>query len=194
MRNTAHCSNTLIKSHHPNPSSETLQNENVIMPKAKRTKVNWNKLFKKINSERKLRSENSPNHLTHPVPCSVPESAESKDSDIVIVFDSKAEKAKEPVLITINSDENEDAVNSMGSPNTLVCNPGSWYCNVASWTGGSTCHADVLGSYSSEVASHNEPASFQTVQTGDGALEHAVGSSRQAGRYLLMCIHYSPRE
>jgi hypothetical protein len=170
------------------------------MPKAKRTKVNWNKLFKKINSERKaLRSENSSNHLNHPVPCSVPESAESKDSGIFIVFDSKAEKMKEPVLITINSDENEDIVNNMGSPNTLVCgsavqhNPGSWYCNVASWTGGSTCHAGVPGSYSSEVASHNEPASFQTVQTGNGALEHAVGSSRHAGRYLLMRIHYSPR-
>jgi hypothetical protein len=199
VRNAAQYSSTLIKSHVPNPSSETLQNENVIMPKAKRTKVNWNKLFKKINSERKkLRSENSPNHLEHQAPCSVLESArqsaESKASGVVIVFESKPKKAKEPVLITIDSDENEDSVNSMGS--SLVCdsalqhNPGGWYCSVASWTSGNTCRADVLGTYSSEVPSRNEAAAFKTMQSGDASMEH---SSTQAGRYLSMCNHYSPR-
>jgi hypothetical protein len=195
VRNAAHCSSTLIKSHLPNPSSEKLQNENVIMPKARRTKVDWNKLFKKINSERKKqRQENSPDCLKHEASCSVPESAESKDSSIFIVFDSKAEKTKESILITLDSDGNEDTVNSMGNSDSLVCdsavqhNPGNWYCSVANWAGGSTCYADVQGSYSSKLVSQNEPEVLKSVQSGDGALESATGSSRQAGRSLSKCI------
>lgn len=192
VRNAVHCSSTLIKSHLPNPSSETLQNENVIMPKAKKIKVNWNKLFKKINSERKKqRPENSPDHLKHEASCSLSESArlsaESKDSDIVILFDSKAEKVKEDVLVTIDSDENEDTLNSMCNSNTLACdsavqhNPGNWYCSVANWAGGNTCYADIQGSYSSKLASENEPAVLKCVQSGEGALESVTGSSSQAG-------------
>jgi hypothetical protein len=199
VRNAAHHFSTLIKSHLPNPSSETLQSENVIMPKAKRIKVNWNKLFKKINSERKKqRPENSTDCFQREASCSVPESAESKDSGICIVFDSKAEKMNEPVLITVDSDENEDTVNNMGNSNSLVCdsavqhNPGSWYCSVANWAGGSTCYADVQGSYSSKLVSQNEPEVLKSVESGDGALESATGSSRQAGRCLSKCIRYPP--
>jgi hypothetical protein len=197
------CLSTLIKSHLPKPSSETLQTGSVIMPKAKKPKLNWNKLFKKISCERKkLRSENSPDPLMHQAPCSVPESArhpaESNDSGVLIVFDSKYEKTKEPAVITIDSDENQDSVNSMGDSNTLVCggamqhNPGSWYSSAACWAG-NTCCADVPGSCSSEVASDNEPAAFKSVQSDDGAVEHAAGSSRQASKYMSMCIQYRSR-
>jgi hypothetical protein len=204
VRNAAHCSSTLIKSHLPNPSSETLQNENLIMPKAKKMKVNWNKLFKKINSEKKqLRSENSPIHPKHEASCSVPESARSsseiKDSGIFIVFDSKAEKIKEPIVITIDSDKGEDSVNSMGNSDSLQCdsalqhNPGSWYCSAANWAGGNTCYADLQHSYSSELPSKNEPAALKSVQSGDGALESATHSSRKTGRSMSKCIRYLPR-
>jgi hypothetical protein len=173
------------------------------MPKAKKIKVNWNKLFKKTNSERKKqRPENSPDCLKHEASCSLPESArlsaESKDSDILIVFDSKAEKTKESVLTTVDSDENEDTVNSMGNPNTLVCdsavqhNPGNWYCSVANWGGGNTCYADIQGSYSSKLAPQNEPAVLKSVQSGDGSLHSVTGSSRQAGISLSKCIQYLP--
>ncbi|XP_023722576.1 protein angel homolog 2 isoform X2 [Cryptotermes secundus] len=188
VRNAAHLSSSLIKSHLPNPSSDTLQNENVIMPKTKRRKVNWNKLFKKINSERKKqRTENSPDCLKPEASCSVPESAGSKDSGIDIVFDSKIEKNKEPVLITVASDENKDTVSNMAASNSLVCdsavqhNQGSWYCSVANWAGGSTCYADIQGSYSSKLVFQNEPDNLNSVQSGDGQLESAAGSSRQAG-------------
>lgn len=197
VRNAAHWSSSLIKSQLLNPSSDTLQNESMIMPKTKRRKVNWNKLFKKINSERKKQiPENSPDCLKLEASCSVPESAGSKDSDIYIVFDSKAEKNKEPVLITVDSDENKDTVSSMGDSNSLVCdsaahhNQGSWYCSVANWAGGSTCYADVQGSYSSKLVSQNGPEVLNSVQSGDGALESATGSSRQAGTALSKCIQY----
>jgi hypothetical protein len=207
------------------------------MPKAKRTKINWYKLFKKINSERqKQRPESSPDCLKPEASCSVPKSAENKDSGMFTVFDSKAEQTKEPVVITIDSDENEDTVSSMGNSNSLVCdsavqhnqsnwycsvanwtgrstcysdvqstnsnslvcdsavqrNPNNWYCSVANWTRGSTRYADVQSSYPSEVVSPNMVEVIKSVQSGDGALESATGSSRQTGRSLSKCIRYPP--
>jgi hypothetical protein len=194
-------SKSLIKFHYTNPLSDILQSENVTMPKAKKVKVNWFKLFENINSNQKKsrcnKKESVPKncqkrykleHGEHRASCSVPESAtsssESKDCDVLIVFDSKDQKLRDAQLevVTIDSDENDISVSSMGNSDSLACgstlqhNPGSWYCSAATWAG-----SDIQSSCSSELAAAQNTV-LKSVQPGDGASETAAASFSQKGR------------
>jgi len=215
VRDASQCSSTLIKYCLPNPLSEILHSESVVMmPRAKKLKVDVLKLFQKNNSRKKQpRPKNDSEqcrleHFKHRASCPVPESArsssESSDSDIFIVFDSTADKLREAQqeIITIDSDENEVSINGMGNSDNIVHgsslqhNPGSGDCVAASWTGGRTCCADIQSSYFSELTTKNKPASHESGSSGDRASGTAATSVKQKGmtrsvqRELVLMYEY----
>jgi hypothetical protein len=172
------------------------------MPKAKRLKVNWLKIFKKINSDRKKSESNKKEselkscpeqyrleHLEHQPSCSATSSSESNNPDVILVFDSKERKLRnaEQGVVTIDDDENDILVSSMGSSNSVACasavqhNPGSWYCSAATWAS-----SDVWGSCSSESVAENEI--LKAVHPGDGASETATASVSDTGMMLSKLV------
>lgn len=191
IRAIAECSSTLMKSDIPNPFSEVLHDENITMPKAKKMKVNWFKLYQKINSEINQLGPNE--ETTDVIPgtsCSVPESdTSSEDSDIMITFDSKAEKMRkaEQEVINIDSDDSDDiSVDHLDEFNSeRQKDTGTVHSSADSGPVDDICYADVQNSDSLESSADDIPAVLENIYQHEGTSDTIPDSCKRMGRYVF---------
>lgn len=201
-------SKTVIKFHFPNPLSDFLQRENVIMPKSKKVNSNRFKPFQKINSNKKKSDhnkkvsvpENCPNRFgpehkkdqtSSSLPQSVESSSENTDSDVLIVFDSKEQGLRDvqQEVIPTDIDKIDVSVITMGNSDSFACgtglqqNPGGWYCSATTWA----C-SNVQSTCSSELPAV-ENMVLKSVQPHDGASETGTASTKgiSVQRKLVLC-------
>jgi len=177
-----------------NPLSEVLQCDNIKMPKAQKVKGNWFKLYQKINSE--VNQSDSKNETTDAVQgtyCSLPESdASSADSDIVVVFDSKAEKLRKAQQTVINIDSDDDDDNDVSVDNVDKCQSdrqhdtgGPLHCSADSVPVADICFADVQNVNSLEPSANNIP---ENIHPYEGTSNPVSDSCERTGRYAYWII------
>ena len=197
VRAVADCSSILMKCDISNPLSEVLQCENVTMPKAKKVKVNWFKLYRQINSKiNQSCSKKETIDVMQGTSCSVPESgASSSDSDIDIVFDSKAEKMRKAQQTVINIDSDDDGDNDVISIDHVdKCksdrqhDTGTLHCSADSGPVADICYADVQNSNSLELSANNIPTVPENICLCEGTSETVSDSCRHTGRYAYWII------
>jgi len=181
-----------------NPLFEVLQWEKVTMPKAQKVKWNWFKLYQKINS--KVNQSGSKNETTDAMEgtcCSVPESdTSSVDSDIVVVFDSKAEKMRkaQQTVINIDSDDDDDD-NDISVHHVDKCQSdrqhdtgGSLHCSADSGPVADICCADVQNVNSLKLSANNIPAVPENAHPYEGTSKPVSDSCQHTGRYAYWII------
>jgi len=193
VRAVAECSTVLMNSDISNPLSEVLDCENVKMPKAKKLKVNWFNLYQQINSMiNRSGSKKETTNVVQGTSCSVPESdMSSPDSDIVIVFDSKAEKMRkaQQTVINIDSDDDDDDDDDTSVDHVDKCksdrqqDTGTLHCSVDSGPAADICYADVQNINCLELSTNNIPAVPENIHLYEGASETVSDSRRDTGRY-----------
>jgi hypothetical protein len=183
-----------MKSDIPNPLSEVLHHENVTMPKAKKVKVNWFKLYQNINS--KINQSEPNQETTNVMPetsCSVPESGtSSEDSDIIIVFDSKAEKMRkaQQAVINIDSDSSDDmSVHHVGEYSSeRQQDTGSLHYSADSEPVADICCADVQNSNTLEQSANDMPAVPENIHPHEGTSNTVPDSCKHTGMYVYWII------
>jgi hypothetical protein len=192
----AECSSILMKSDISNPSSEVLECENVTMPKAQKVKMNWFKLYQQINSKiNQSGSKKETTNVMQGTSRSVPESGTSSaDSDIVIVFDSKAEKMRkaQQTVINIDSDDDDDDDNDDISVDDVEkCKSnrqhetGTLDCSADIGPVADICYADVQNVDSLELSANDIPAVPENIHPCEGTSETVSDSCRHTGRYVI---------
>ena len=194
----AKCSSILMKSDISSPLSEVLQCEHVTMPKAKKVKVNWFKLYQEINSKiNQSGSKKETTNVMQGTPCSVPESdTSSVDSDIAIVFDSKAEKLRKAQQTVINidsddddNDDDDDDDDDISVDNVDKCksdrqhDTGTLHCSADSGPVADICCADVENSNSLGLSANNISAVPENIHLHAGTSETASDDCKHTGRY-----------
>jgi hypothetical protein len=187
-----------MKSDISNLLSEVLQCENVTMPKAQKVKGNWFKLYQEINSKiNQSDSKKETTNVTQGTSCSLPESdTSSADSDIVIVFDSKAEKMRkaQQTVINIDSDDDDDDDDNDDNDGISVdhvdkCksgrqhDTGTVHCSADSGPVADICYADVQNINTSELSANNIPAVPENIHLCEGTSETVSDCCRHTGRY-----------
>jgi hypothetical protein len=187
-----------MKSDISNPLSEVLQCENVTMPKAKKTSVNWFKSYQKINSKiNQSCSTKETTNVMQGTSCSVPESgASSADSDIVIVFDSKAEKMRkaQQTVINIDSDDDDGDNDVISIDHVDKCksdrehDTGTLPCSADSVLVADICYTDVQNSNSLELSANSIPVVPENIHLYEGTSETVSDSCRHTGRYAYWII------
>jgi hypothetical protein len=187
-----------MKSDISNPLSEVLQCENVTMPKAKKRNLNWFKSYQKINS--KINQSGSIKETTDVMQgtsCCVPESgASSADSDIVIVFDSKAEKMRkaQQTVINIDSDDDDGDNDVISIDHVDKCksdrerDTGTLHSSADSVPVADISYADVQNSNSLELSADSIPAVPENIHLCEGTSETVSDSCRHTGRYAYWII------
>ena len=186
----AECSSTLMKSDTPNPLSEVLQPENVKMPKAQKVKVNWFKLFQQIKAKKNQSGpKNEKTNVTQGTSCSVLESGTSSaDSDIIVVFDAKAELIKKAQQTVINIDSDDDDDDDILVDHVDKCkserqhNTGTLQCSAASGPVADICYTDLQNTKSLELSAKNIPAVPENIHLHEGTSETVSDSCRHTGR------------
>jgi hypothetical protein len=191
VRAIAECSGILMKSDISNPVSEVLQCENRTMPKAQKVKVNWFKLYQRINSKiNQSDSKKETTDIMEGTSCSVSESdTSSVDSDIIIVFDAKAEKMRKApeIVINIDSDNDDDDDDDISVEHVDNCNSdgqndtGTLHCSADSGPVADICCADVQNI-------NDVPAVPERIHVCEGTSETVSDSSEHTGRYAYWII------
>jgi hypothetical protein len=185
--------NTLMKSDVPNTLSETSQLENVLMPKAQKVKLKWFKL-EQIKSKKNWSSpKNGPTNVMQGTSCSVPKCDTSvADSDIIIMFDSKAEKMRkaQQAVINIDGDHNNDiSVDRVDSCNSdMQHNIGTVQCSANNGPVGDICYTDVQNSNSSKLSAKIIPAVLDNMHLDEGTSKTVFDSWKQTGRCAYWII------
>ena len=201
-RALADCSSILMKSDISDPLFEVLQCENVTMPKAQKVKVNWFKLYRQINSKiNQSGSKKETTNVMQGTSCSVPESGTSSaDSDIVIVFDAKAEKKRKAQQTVINIDSDDDDDDDDGDNSDISIDhvdrsksdkrhhADTLHCSADSGPVADVCYADVQNSNSLERSANSIPAVPENIQLCEGTSETVSDTCRHAGRYAYWII------
>jgi hypothetical protein len=192
VRAIAEFSSILVKSDISNPLSEVLQCENVKMPKAKKVKANWFKLYRQINSKiNHSDSEKETTNVVQGTSCCVPESdTSSADSDIVIVFDSKAEKLRKAQETVINIDSNDDDNDdiSVDCVDNMQHETGTLHCGADSGPVADVCYADVQNINSLGLSTNNTPAVPENTHLREGMSDTVSDFCRHTGRYAYWII------
>ena len=197
VRAVAEYSSILMNYDISNPLSEVLQCEYVTMPKARKVKGNWFKLYQQINSKiNQSGSKNETTNVMQGTSCSVPESGTSSpDSDIVIVFDSKAEKMGKAQQTVINIDSDDDDDDDISVDHLDKCQSdkqhdtgGSLHCSADSGPVVDICYADVQNINSLELSANNIPAVPKNIHPYEGTSKTVSDSCQHTGKFAYWII------